>query len=356
MKLQFAERPERSLARQVILPLAAVVVTLGITSTAVVGAGANPLTAFRKILFTPLSSRFGWFEMLVSATPLILTGTAVVVAFSCGYYSIGAEGQLTAGAITATWVGIRLGGWPTPLAIVAMVGAGALGGVLWALPPALLRVRFGIDEVVTTLLLNPVATLVVSGLLNGPWRNSTTHYPESDPIAGPARLPRLFDRSRLHLGLILAVAVAVAVWFVLSRTVTGLRARAIGQAAHAARFAGLRVERTMLGAALASGAIAGLAGMNDVAGTQFKLSEGLADGKGYTGIVIATLAGLTIVGVVGGAILLGLVKMGSTSASRSLGVPSQIAEIITGCLLLVTVALMVLKRYRIRLVRGGGRR
>ncbi|MEI2703904.1 MAG: ABC transporter permease [Ilumatobacteraceae bacterium] len=356
MKLQFAERPDRSMVRQLGLPVVAILMTLAITSTAIIGAGANPLTAFHKIFVVPLTTRFSVLELLVSATPLILTGTAVALAFSGGYYSIGAEGQLTAGAIVSTWVGIRVGGWPGPLAITAMIVAGATGGILWALIPALLRVRFGIDEVVTTLLLNPVAALVVSGLLNGPWRNSTTQYPESDPIATAARLPKLVDRSRLHLGFVIALVMAGLAWFVLTKTVTGLRARAVGQAAHASRFAGLRVERTLLGAALASGAIAGLAGMNEVAGTQFKLSEGLAEGKGYTGIVIATLAALSIVGVVAAALLLGLVKVGASSASRSLGVPSQIGSVIVGCLLLCTVAVTLLQRYRLRLVRGRARR
>lgn len=356
MKLQFAERPDRSIVRQLGLPVVAIGLTLLITSAAVIGAGANPLTAFHKIFIVPLTTRFSFLELLVSATPLILAGTSVAVAFSCGYYSIGAEGQLTAGAIAATWMGVRLDGWPVPLAIAAMIVAGAVGGMLWALIPGLLRVRFGIDEVVTTLLLNPVAALVVSGLLNGPWRNSTTQYPESDPIAASARLPRLLDRSRLHLGFVIALVVAGLVWFVLTKTVTGLRARAVGQAPHASRFAGLRVERTLLGAALASGAIAGLAGMNEVAGTQFKLSEGLADGKGYTGIVIATLAGLSIIGVIAGSLLLGLVKVGSSSASRSLHVPSQISSVIVGCLLLCTVAVTLFQKYKVRLVRGGTRR
>lgn len=352
MRLQFNERTDRAAWRGVLLPVLAVVVTLVITSTAIRGAGANPLEVFHQIFVTPLSRTSSIYEVLVSATPLILTGTAVAVAFTSGYFSIGAEGQLVAGAIAATWMGIRVGAWPGPLAVTAVVLAGAIGGMLWALVPALLRTRFGIDEVVTTLLLNPVAILVVSGLLNGPWRNSTTQYPESDPIAANAHLPRLAERSRLHLGFVLAVVVALVAWFVMSRTIIGLRARAVGQAAQASRFAGLRVERTMLGAALASGAIAGLAGMNDIAGTQFKLTEGLGDGRGYTGIVVATLAGLSIGGVVAGALLLGLMKVGVASASRKLGVPSQIGSVITGVLLLCTVALMLFKRYTIRLVRG----
>ncbi len=216
MRLQFVNRTERSVARTALVPLIAVVLTLLVTAAAVIGAGANPLSAFHRIFVTPLTRRSSILEVLVSATPLIFTGTAVAIAFRAGYYSIGAEGQLLAGAMASTFVGVRVGSWPGPLAVIAVIVAGAIGGMLWAVVPALLRVRFGTDEVVTTLLLNPVATLVVSGLLNGPWRNTVTKYPESDPIAGNAHLPRLLERSRLHLGFILAVIVAIvsglAIW------------------------------------------------------------------------------------------------------------------------------------------------
>lgn len=355
MRLQFVNRTERSVARTALVPLIAVVLTLLVTAAAVIGAGANPLSAFHRIFVTPLTRRSSILEVLVSATPLIFTGTAVAIAFRAGYYSIGAEGQLLAGAMASTFVGVRVGSWPGPLAVIAVIVAGAIGGMLWAVVPALLRVRFGTDEVVTTLLLNPVATLVVSGLLNGPWRNTVTKYPESDPIAGNAHLPRLLERSRLHLGFILAVIVAAVLWYVVTTTAAGLRARAIGQSPEAARFAGLVVERTILRWALLSGAVAGLAGMSDVAGVQFKLSEGLGAGQGYTGIVIATLAALTMFGVVAGAVMIGLLEVGAASASRKLGVPSQIGQIVTGVLLLMTVSMVVFNKYRVRLVRAGRR-
>ena len=353
IRLQFVHRPPASTRRALFLPLLAIVVTLVLTSAAVIGAGANPLAAFQKIFIEPLTNRFDLLEVLVSASPLVFTGTAVAVAFRAGYYSIGAEGQLLGGAILATFVGIRVGSWPGPLAVLAVLVAGAVGGALWALPPALLRTRFGTDEVVITLLLNPVATLVLSGLLNGPMRNSKTNDLESDPIATNAHLPRLTER--VHLGVIVALAVAAATWFVVTRTAAGLRARAVGQAPTAARFAGIRVERTLFRWALASGAIAGLAGTSLIAGTQFRLSEGIGVGLGYTGIVIATLASLSIGGVVAAALLFGLLEVGSSSASRRLGVPSQIGEVITGVLMIVTVSLLLFKRYSVRLVRGGAR-
>jgi general nucleoside transport system permease protein len=331
--------------------LLAVAVTCVLTAGIVLAAGASPLAAFEEFFVTPLSSEFRVLEVLVSTTPLLFTGAAVAIAFRAGYWNIGAEGQLYAGAIAAAWLGTKVDGWPTVASLPLLVLGGIVAGAAWALPPALLRVRFGIDEVVTTLLLNPVALLLVSGLLNGPWRDPVTRFPESPRIATAAEFPQLVDRSRLHFGFLLALVVLAVAAFVTDRTPAGLRLRATGLSPHAARFAGIRVERTLLAAALASGAIAGIAGVSEVAGIQYRLTEGLSPGYGYTGIVVATLGGLTMVGVAVGAFFLGLVNVGAGAASRALDVPSQLGDIVIAALLLVTVALLVLRRYRV-VVRG----
>ena len=193
--------------------------------------------------------------------------------------------------------------------------------------PALLRVRLGIDEVVTTLLLNPVALLVVEALLHGPWTDPETGFPESPRIAEAAEFPKLaaflpfLGKSRLHLGFILAIVIIVAAWWVLSRTSTGLRVRAVGLSPHGARFAGIKVERTLLRVALVSGAVAGIAGVSEVAGIQFRLTAGISPGFGYTGIVVAMLGGLTMPGVLLAGLLLGDLAVGASSAVRSLQIP-----------------------------------
>lgn len=333
------------------LPLLALAVTFALTAGIVLVAGASPFAAYEELFVTPLSSEFRLLEVLVSSTPILFTGAAVALAFRAGYWNIGAEGQLLCGAIAAAWLGMHVDGWPRVLSLPLLVLAGMLAGAAWALPPALLRVHLGIDEVVTTLLLNPVALLLVSGLLNGPWRDPVTRFPESPRIAASAEFPQLVDRSRLHLGFLLALAVLAVAWFVTARTATGLRLRAVGLSPHAARFAGVRVGRSLLGAALASGAIAGIAGVSEVAGIQYRLTEGVSSGFGYTGIVVATLGGLAMPGVAAAALLLGLVNVGSGSASRTLDVPSQLGQVIIATLLLVTVAVLVFRRYR--LVRTG---
>lgn len=329
------------------MPVAAVVVTFALTAGIVLAAGANPVEAYEEFLVTPLKSEFGVLEVLVSMTPILFTGAAVALAFRAGYWNIGAEGQLMCGAIAAAWVGQVVEGWPRAAVLPVMVALGALAGAVWALVPALLRIRFGIDEVVTTLLLNPVALLIVSGLLNGPWRDPETRFPESPRIAASAEFPQLVDRSRLHLGFVLALAIVAIGWFVTTRTATGVRLRAVGLSPRGARFAGISVERTLLGAALVSGAIAGIAGVSEVAGIQFRLTEGLSAGFGFTGVVVATLGGLSMIGVAAAAFFLGLVNVGAGTASRVLDVPSQLGGIITAALLLVAVALLIFRRYRI---------
>ena len=261
-----------------------------ITAGPILIAGANPIEAYAAFVVVPLTSQFTLLEVLVSATPILFTGAAVAIAFRAGYWNIGAEGQLLLGAIGGGRHRDR-GRRPAAasLALPLMIAGGALAGAAWALVPALLRVRFGIDEVVTTLLLNPVALLLVNGLLHGPWRDPVTGFPESPRIAASAEFPTLIDRSRLHLGFLLALVVIAVAWYVLARTPAGLRLRAAGLSPHGARFAGINVSRTLLGAALVSGAIAGIAGVSEVAGIQYRLTGGLSPGYGYTGIVVATL-------------------------------------------------------------------
>ena len=327
-----------------LIPLA-VAITAFLVSPFILAAGANPIDVYHRYLIAPLSTQFSLLEVLVSATPILFTGAAVALAFRAGYWNIGAEGQLLCGAIAAAWVGTVVGGMPQVAALPLMIGAGALAGAAWALGPALLRVRFGIDEVVTTLLLNPVALLLVNALLHGPWRDPLTGFPESEPIAASAQFPQLFERARVHLGLPLALVIIGIVWLVLSRTVMGVRLRAAGLSPAAARFAGIDVNRTLLMAALTSGAIAGIAGVSEVAGIQYRLTGGLSSGFGYTGIVVATLGGLTMPGVLAAGLLIGDLRVGAGAAARTLGVPSQLGDIISATLLLVTVALLALRRH-----------
>jgi len=328
------------------LVVIAVAITFLVTSGPILLAGANPIAAYAEFVVIPLTSRFTLLEVLVSATPILFTGAAVAIAFRAGYWNIGAEGQLLLGATAAAGVGAAVGDLPAIVALPAMLAAGALAGASWALLPALLRVRFGIDEVVTTLLLNPVALLLVTGLLHGPWRDPVTGFPESPRIAASAEFPALIDKSRLHLGFVIGLIVIAIAWYVIARTPAGLRLRAVGLSPHGARFAGISVSRTLIVAALASGAVAGLAGVSEVAGIQHRLTSGLSPGYGYTGIVVATLGTLAMPGVILAALFLGDLAVGASTAARSLGIPSQLGAVVQGVLLLTVVALLALRRGR----------
>lgn len=331
-----------------LIPIAAIVVTFVLTATLVVLVKANPLQAYYYFLVDPLSSRVSAIEVLVKSTPLLLTGAAVTFAFAGGYWNIGAEGQLYAGATAATAIGLQMHGVSPWLALPAMIVGGFLAGVLWALVPALMKVRLAIDEVVTTLLLNSVALFIVSALLNGPWRDPISQWPQSPEIASSAIFPKLIPRSRLHLGFILALAIIVVLWFVLTRTAFGLKMRAVGLGAEAARFAGIDVGRTMLTSALISGGIAGLAGVSEVAGIHYHLIDAISPGYGYTGIIIATLGSLNAWGVALAAVFIGLIDTGSQTVSRALGVPAYLGDVIQAALLLVTLGMLLLQSYRIR--------
>lgn len=327
------------------LVVLAVLITFLLTAGPILLAGANPIEAYAQFLIVPLTSRFSALEVLVASTPILLTGTAVALAFRGGYWNIGAEGQLLVGAIAAAAVG-QIAGMPQVLQVPLIILGGALGGAVWALGPALLRVRFGIDEVVTTLLLNPVALLLVNALLHGPWRDPVSGFPESPRIVDAAEFPQLLERSRLHLGFVVAIVVVVTVGYVTSRTPAGLRLRAVGLSPEGARFAGIDVSQTLLITALVSGAIAGIAGAGEVAGMQYRLTSGISPGYGYTGIVVATLGTLTMPGVTLAALFLGDLTVGASSAGRALGIPSQLGAVVQGTLLLVTIGLLAIRRNR----------
>ncbi len=228
----------------------------------------------------------------MKATPLLFTGVAVAIAFSSGYWNIGAEGQMIAGTIAGAGLGMAIHDWSPFASIPLMTLGGFIAGALWALIPALLKVKLAVDEIVTTLLLNSVITYVVSYLLNGPWRNPDSGWPQSAEIDASAHFIRLIPRSRLHIGFLIALLVIGLIWFMLNRTALGYSMRAAGKGKEAARFAGLPVNRTVLITALLSGGIAGIAGASEVAGIHFHLVDSISGGMGYTGVIVATLSSL----------------------------------------------------------------
>lgn len=345
------ERAPAPVWMRTLIPLIAIPVTFLITSIIILLDGANPITAYYHFLISPLASKTSAIEVLVKSTPLLLTGAAVAFAFNSGYWNIGAEGQLYAGAIAAAWLGMILKNVSPFIGIPAMILGGFAAGMLWAFPSAILKVKLKVDEVVTTLLMNSIVLYVTSFLLNGPWRDPVSMWPQSPEIAAGTEFFKLIPRSRLHFGFLVAVVVIIITWFVIKRTSFGLKMRAIGLSKAGAHFAGIKVNKTMLTVALVSGGIAGLAGAGEVAGIHFHLIDAISDGLGYSGIIIATLGGLNPFGVGLAALFIGLIDTGSQTVSRAMGVPVYLGDVVQSTLLLVTLSLFVLQNFRIRRVK-----
>lgn len=330
-------------------PAGAVLAAFVLCAVPLALAGANPLQAYARLLAGSLGSTFALTETLARATPLILTGLAAAVAFRARLWNIGAEGQLYAGALAAVAVGSGAIGAPAWLLVPLVLAAGAAAGALLMLGPAWLKLRLNVDEVVTTLLLNFVALLFVGMMLEGPMQDPMSlGWPQSAPIVEAATLPKLVERTRIHAGLLVALAAGLAVWFYVHRTVWGFELRAVGANPRAAGFAGMKVDRVMLRTALISGALAGLAGVGEVAGLKGYLTQDLSPGYGYAGIVVAMLAQLDARGVIVAALFIASVFVGADSMSRALGISSYIADLIVATSLLTMLLAGFLVRYRIR--------
>lgn len=278
------------------------------------------------------------FAALVRTTPLLLTGLAVLLAFRAGIWNIGAEGQFYAGAIAATWVGTRLGVTSPWEALLLVPLAAGLAGAGWAAVPAFLRERFGVIEVITTIMLNFVAELLVGFLVQGPLQEAAHTYPQSDPIAPAARLAALVPGTSLTWAFPAAVLLAVLLWVALTRTRPGLVLRAAGASPAAARVSGrIRVGRVSVAAFLLSGALAALAGAAEVSGVTYALYEKLSPGYGYSAIAVALLARLHPLAIVGTALLFGAIEAGAAELQRTVGIPSVTVYALEALVILIVV-------------------
>jgi general nucleoside transport system permease protein len=347
MRLEPRPHPPRWLVAAA--PLGAAALAMLLAAVPLGLAGADVGAAYRQMAAASLGSWFALSETLTRATPLILTGLAAAVAFRARLWNIGAEGQLYLGAVAAVAVGSGAVAAPPQLLVPMLLAASAAAGALLMLGPTWLKLRLGVDEVVTTLLLNYVALLFVGMLLEGPMQDPMSlGWPQSAPVVADAELPRLVERTRVHAGLVVALAAAAFVWLYLERTVWGFEARAVGGNARAARFAGMPVARVLLRTGLISGALAGLAGAGEVAGLKGYLTQDLSPGFGYSGIVVAMLAQLNPLGVVLAAMFVAAVFVGADGMSRTAGVPSYIADLVVALALLTMLLAGLVTRYRLR--------
>ena len=339
--------------RERVIPAAqGVAFIFGISAALVLGAvllalsGHAPITVYGRMLDSSLGGVDSLSRTLVRATPLALAGLSVAVAGSMGLWNIGAEGQMMAGATFAAGVALVAEGLSGPVLITAMITAGALGGLVLALGPALARAYLNVNEIITTLMLVEVAIRIVEWLEVGPWKDPESFgFAVITELPEQASLPGLFGRA--HIGVVLAAVLLVVFWLAVSRTAWGYELRVAGSSGATARYAGISLKRKVLTAMLLSGAIAGIAGAVELTGTASRLSPGLSNGYGYAGIIVAALALMRPSGVAVVAFVFGAVQVGGQSI-QTLGVESSISVILQAMILIAALVAAVLLNYRIR--------
>jgi simple sugar transport system permease protein len=333
---------------KIVIPIAAILVTLALSAIPILLAGGNLWKSYFYLFYGALGTRFNLLETCVKASPLLLTGLAVAFAFRAKFWNIGAEGQLLAGALTATVLGVHLDGVSRALVLPIVIGAGILAGGVWAAIPAILKTKLKVDDVVSTLLLNYVMIHIMGALLFGPLQQPGSSWPRSSAIVEAARYPILMARSRFHLGILLAFAAVFIIWFINKKTIFGYRSKAVGVSLRAANFGGINTTSVIVWTALISGGLAGLAGVGELCALQYRLIMDISPGYGYSGIVIAMLGNLHPVGVLCSSLFFSIIIVGAQTMSRMTGVPTYIAEVIQGMALMVMLIFLLFTEYKIR--------
>lgn len=332
--------------------LAALALALATIAVIFYSLGVNPIIAFQRIFRGGFGSAFGLRETVTKSIPLILIGVGLTLAFKGRMYNIGAEGQFLVGAICATGVQRIVPGWPAFLLLPAMFLAGFLGGALWAAIPALLKTRFRMDEVLTSLMLVYVANEAVKYLVYGPWRGTDTRgFPITDEFPAAAHIPSLAG-SRIHYPtLILALLFAVLIYLLLTRTKLGYEIRVTGENPTAARYAGMNTQKVALLVMIISGGLAGIAGMGEIAGIHYRLRppESISPGYGFTAIIVAWLARLNPLAAILSAFLFGGLLVGGDAIQIALNLPAATVQIFNGVILFFVIASELFNQYRLRL-------
>ena len=354
MLLRLESRGELSHAMTYLTPVIAVVLTLlsGLALFALLLDPAKEATAF-DALYTffvgPVTNKYGLAELFVKGTPIILCAVGLSMGFRANVWNIGAEGQLTIGAVLGGAVGLYFYNTDGFYILPLMMIAGVIGGMAWAAIPAFLRTRYNANEILVSLMLTYVAILVLSWAVHGPLRDPDGfNFPESRMFHDAALLPRIWDGTRLHLGAIIMLLVVAAGWLMISRHLIGFQIRVMGLAPKAASYAGFREKKLIWFTLLLSGGLAGLAGLFEVSGPVGQLVPSISPGYGFTAIIVAFLGRLHPIGILLAGLLMALTYLGGENAQIELGLPSSVTGVFQGMLLFYLLAADVLIRYRIR--------
>ncbi|HXZ00132.1 MAG TPA: ABC transporter permease [Stellaceae bacterium] len=352
MPIELERRSEPSRAMMLASPAIAVVLTIAAAAALLAAVGVNPLRGLAVYFIEPLGTSWSLQELAVKASPLVMIAVGLAVCFRANTWNIGAEGQYLAGAMLGGWFALAYHATGAWWVLPGMLLLGALGGVLYALLPAVLRVLFGASEILTSLMLVYVAQFALDYLVRGPWRDPHGfNFPQTVTFEPAATMPLLLSGGRLHVGVLLALlAVAVAVVF-LGTTLRGFELRVVGMAPRAGRFAGFDDRRDILLAFAVSGALAGLAGIIEVAGPIGQLLPNLSPGYGFAAIIVAFLGRLNPLGILVAGFVLALSYLGGEQAQIALRVPLDLTIVLQGVLLFCVLACDTLILYRVRLLR-----
>ncbi|MDD1537639.1 MULTISPECIES: ABC transporter permease [unclassified Bradyrhizobium] len=352
MQLVLEKRAERSGTIALVSPLIAVGLTIVTMVILFAILGKNPLLALHAYFIAPLTDGYSLQEIAVKAAPLVMIAIGLSLCYLANAWNIGAEGQFLIGAVAGSWIAVRTqgtdaGAWVLPAMFVLAAAAGAL----YALIPAICKVKFGASEILTSLMLVYVADLLLDYLVRGPWRDPQGfNFPttaEFDPVA---TVPLLIEGGRLHLGAIIALLVVAAAAILLGRTIKGFEIRVVGAAPRAARFGGFKADHLVILTFAVSGALAGLAGIIEVAGPVGHLQPGISPGYGFTAIIVAFLGRLNPLGILVAGLFLALTFIGGEQAQIAMKIPLDVTKVFQGVLLFYVLACDSLILYRFRLV------
>jgi ABC-type uncharacterized transport system permease subunit len=352
MQLVLEKRSERSTTIALVSPLIAIGLTILTMSILFLMLGKNPVSALAVYFVTPLTDSYSLQEIAVKAAPLVMIAIGLSMCYLANVWNIGAEGQFLVGAVAGSWLAVKTQGtdagvWVMP----AMLLMGAAAGALYALIPAVCKVRFGASEILVSLMLVYIAELFLDYLVRGPWRDPAGfNFPttaEFDPVA---TVPLIIEGGRLHLGVLITLVVVAAAAVLLGRTIKGFEIRVVGAAPRAARFGGFRSNRLILLTFAISGGLAGLAGIIEVAGPIGHLQPGISPGYGFTAIIVAFLGRLNPVGILIAGLFLALTFIGGEQAQIAMKIPLDMTKVFQGILLFYVLACDSLILYRIKLI------
>ena len=343
-------RRDRPLARMRYLSPLIAIVLMVLTGMLIFSAlGRDPAQGFYTFFVRPISSLYGFGELLLKATPLMLCGIGLAIGFRANVWNIGAEGQFMLGAAGATWAALTFPQLPALVLLPLMVIFGALAGVAWSAIPAWLKTRFNANEILVSLMLVYVAGFLVSWLVFSPWRDPMGFgFPQTEMFSSAALLPRILPGTRLNIAIFLAVALIAVAWVVLQHTAVGFRLRVAGRSRAAAGYAGFSNQRAVWMGLLCGGGAAGIAGMTEVAGPMGQLTDKVALGYGFAAIIVAFLGRLHPVGVLLASLLMALLFLGGEQVQQHMNLPKSISLIFQGLLLFYLLGADLLVNYRLK--------